>query len=143
MSYQPDTRARLQAATRFFARAVSFDLECPHCGDVYQIRAGKARQRSVKDPNWDPYTGRFTCTNKDCQRVYIIGLVAWPVIAARHVASATPADQVPHPRQLAQLRREGGGWWMPDPEGQRYARPHETNLTAEEERPDHDDPDTD
>jgi predicted RNA-binding Zn-ribbon protein involved in translation (DUF1610 family) len=136
MSYTPDTRQRLTASTRFFARLHSFDLECPHCGDVYVVRMGSTRKRSEKHPNWDPTTGRFTCTNKDCGRVYVLGILAWPIVKAPRVASATPEDQVPHPRQLAALRREGGGWWLPDSAGQRYARPSETNLTLEEERPD-------
>lgn len=95
--------------------------------------------QKVKDPNWDPWTARFTCTNAQCTRQYVLGLLAWPIIPASRVASAPPADQVPGPRQLAQLRREGGGWWLPDDAGQRYVRPHETNLTTEEERPDDED----
>ena len=126
-----DTRARLSRSTRFFARLQAFDLECPHCGTVYQIR-----MKPRKDRNWDPWTGRFHCTTKNCARVYVLGILAWPIIAAPNAASATPADQVPGPRQLAQMRKEGGGWWLPDEEGQRYTRPHETNLTTEEERPD-------
>lgn len=134
-----DTRQRIEKATRFFARLVSFDLECPHCGDVYSVRGGTARKKGTGsrdyDANWDPMTGRFKCTNKLCGRVYLLGMLAWPIIRAPHVASATPEDQVPSPRQLAQMRREGGGWWLQDGEGQRYKRPHETNLTTEEERP--------
>lgn len=133
-----DTRRRIQKAVRFFARLASFDMECPHCGDVYQIRLGTARSGGKRDPNWDPQTGRFTCTNKHCGRVYILGILAWPIIKSPRVASQPPADQVPHPRQLAQMRKEGGGWWLDDTDGQRWARPLETNLTLEEERP-HDD----
>lgn len=141
MSWAQDTRRRLERAVRFFGRLASFDLECPHCGDVYQVRLGGARRSGQKDPNWDPQTARFRCTNKDCGRVYVLGIVAWPIIKAPRVASMPPEDQVPSPRQLAQMRREGGGWWMDDAEGQRYARPHETNLTLEEERPRDDDDD--
>jgi hypothetical protein len=136
-----DTRRRLQKATRFFARPIAFDLECPHCGDVYTVRPGTARRKSVRDPNWDPWTARFRCTNKECGRTYLIGLLAWPIVAAPNAASAPPADQVPHERQLVALRKEGGGWWLPKEERQRYPRPHETNLTTEEERPHHDDDD--
>lgn len=137
-----DNRPRIAKATRFFARLHSFDLECPHCGDVYQIRTGAIRKASLKEsPNWDPWTGRFTCTNKRCGKVYVLGILAWPIIRAPRVASSTPADQVPSPRQLAALRKEGGGFWMPDEEGQRYPRPHETNLTTEPERPENDDDD--
>lgn len=146
-----DTRTRITKAQRFFARLASFDLECPHCGDVYQIRygqakklSGKGRYRATRHPNWDPWTARFTCTNKDCGRSYVLGILAWPVKSgAHHVASAPPADQVPNARQLAQMRKEGGGWWMEEGEGQRYARPHETNLTTEEDRSEHDEDEDD
>lgn len=137
-----DNRQRVAKATRFFARLHAFDLECPHCGDVYQIRVGEARVKSQKaSPNWDPWTGRFTCTNNRCGKRYVLGILAWPIVAAPRVASSTPADQVPSPRQLAGLRKEGGGFWMPDAEGQRYPRPYETNLTTEPERPDNDEDD--
>lgn len=131
--YTPDTRQRLARATRFFARVGSFDLECPHCGKVYVLRGTDARlQRHLS--TWDPTTARFTCT-AGCHRVYIIGIVAWPV--GKGIAEAgTPRDQVPTPRQLAALRKEGGGWWLADEAKQRYAIPDETNLTTEEDRPD-------
>ena len=139
--YTPDARQRLQRAQRFFARPLSFDMECPHCGDVYSIRMAGARKSHTKDPNWDTLTARFTCTNTACARSYVLGIVAWPIIASPRVASSPPMDQVPSPRQLAQMRKEGGGWWMPEEEGQRYQRPHETNLTTELDRPE--DPDED
>lgn len=134
-----DTRQRLTAAQRFFARLHSFDLECPHCGDVYTIRLGATRAKGKGSAApYDPMTARFTCTNKGCGRAYVLGILAWPIVAAPRVASQPPADQVPSPRQVAALRKEGGGWWMPEGEGQRYPRPHETNLTTEEDRPDDD-----
>lgn len=136
----PDTRTRVAKAQRFFARLHSFDLECPRCGDVYVIRLAK-KKTSQPSPHWDPWTARFTCTNSACGKTYLLGILAWPIVSAPRVASSPPADQVPNERQLAQLRKEGGGWWMPDAEGQRYQRPHTTNLTTEEARTDHDDPD--
>jgi len=139
MSYTPDTRQRIAKAQRFFARLESFSLECPACGDVYVIRQGASRKAGAKSDAWDSTTGRFTCTNKDCGRHYVLGILAWPIVAAPRVATATPEDQVPGPRQLAQLRKEGGGWWLPDEDGQRYPRPKETNLTTEENRPDDED----
>ena len=130
-----EIRALLARSTRFFGRLQSFDLECPHCGTVYQIRMS-----AQHPPQWDPWTARFVCTTRDCERLYLLGILAWPIGASPKVASAPPRDQVPLPRQLAQMRREGGGWWLPD--GARIRRPHPdtTNLTTEEERPDdHDD----
>lgn len=125
---------RLARSTRFFARLQSFDLECPHCGTVYQIRVS-----TRKDQNWDPWTARFHCTTRHCDRTYVLGILAWSIRG--NAATTPPADQVPGPRQLAQMRREGGGWWLPDEDAQRYPRPLETNITTEEERPDDDEND--
>jgi hypothetical protein len=135
MAYQPDTRQRLQPAQRFFARLQSFDLECPKCGTVYQVRMPRGGHKTV---NYDPWTARFRCTAKNCNGMYVLGILAWPIVATTRVASQPPEDQVPSPRQLGQMRKEGGGWWMPESEGQRYKRPRTTNLTTEEDRPDDD-----
>ena len=130
MTWTPDTRQRLAKATRFFARLTSFDMECPHCGYVYQVRTGR------KDKNWDPITARFDCTQAGCERRYVLGVLAWPVsTGGHHTASMPPEDQVPRPYQLAQMRKEGGGWWLPVEERIKYQKPLETNLTTEEDRP--------
>ena len=133
-TYIPDPRPRLAKATRFFARLQSFDMECPACGKVFIIRkeTNLPRQRRGIAP-WDPTTARFRCAG--CERPYILGIVAWPIAKVPHVGTATPRDQVPHPRQLAELRREGAGWWMADSDAQRRPRPDETNLSAELDRP--------
>lgn len=124
-----DNRPRIQAATRFFARPESFTLECPRCGLVYQIRMG------TKAEHWDHTTSQFKCTNKGgCGIVYLIGLLAWPVSPRAWIKGA-PRDQVPNVRQLAQLRKEGGGWWLADTDKQRYEIVHESNLTTEPQRP--------
>lgn len=138
-----DTRSRLARATRFFARLQSFDLECPHCGTVYQVRIRGQSARS-RSRCWDPWTARFHCTAKGgCQRRYVLGIVAWPLGTGPRAAVYTPEDQVPHPRQLAQMRKEGGGWWMPDAEAITLRRPIATNLTTEEERLDQGEDDDD
>lgn len=137
MTYVRDTRQRLQRATRFFARVESCTLECPHCGLIYQIHS-----RTRKLEHWDRRTGRFRCTGKGgCGRSYILGICAWPVLGAPGVATQTPEDQVPSPRQLAQMRKEGAGWWLDEQDGITLKRPDETNLTLEEERPDAEDDD--
>lgn len=124
-----DPHTRLARATRFFARLVSFDLECPRCGTVYTVRVNASN-----GGKWDTDTGRFTCTKADCARTYLLGILAWPV--GTRGGSQPPDDQVPSIRQLAQLRAEGGGWWMADDDKQRWPKPLETNLTTEEDRPD-------
>lgn len=139
--WTPDTRKRIAKAQRFFARLENFSLECPACGDVYVIRQGVARKASRKSEVWDPTCARFRCTNKLCHKVYVLGILAWPVAHTPKVASAMPEDQVPGPRELAQMRREGGGWWMDEGDAIRSARPGETNLTTETERPERGDED--
>lgn len=129
----PDNRQRIQKATRFFARPVTFDLECPACGEVYKIRqAGSSSQRRTAEGVYDWTTSRFTC--RRCEKAYVIGLLAWPIGPAPNVASATPRDQVPNLRQLAGLRKEGQGFWLPEQEKITRAVPDETNLTGETNR---------
>jgi rubredoxin len=133
MTPHPD----LVGAQRFFARVRSFDLECPHCGLVYRIR------KDTRPNVWNPRTARFCCLDRDaggCQRSYVIGVLAWPVeIGGGHMGNVPPADQVPGPRQLAQLRQEAGGWWLTD-EYRHRGRPNVTNLTGELDRPPEEDP---
>lgn len=127
----PPPHPQILGAQRFFARILACDLECPHCGRVYLLRLG-----ALKESYHDPRTARFTC--RDCGRVYVLGLLAWP--AGRGAGSnVPPADQVPGPRQLGQMRAEGYGWWMPD-EYRPKGRPDPTNLTGEETRPEPEDP---
>ena len=134
--YIPDTRQRIQKSTRFFARPESFALECPHCGEVYIIRRGQP------SPAWEMSTARFTCSSKDgCGKRYVIGLLAWPIGPAPKVASGTPRDQVPSPRQIGMMRKEGGGWWLPEKDRITEKIPDETNLTLEGERPEREDDD--
>jgi hypothetical protein len=64
----------------------------------------------------------------------VLGIVAWPIATMPGVAQQPPEDQVPHPRQLAGLRKEGWGWWLSDSEAITRARPIQTNLTTEEDR---------
>ncbi len=129
MPKSPPPHPELTNAQRFFARVRSFDMECPHCGLVYRVR---------KDTNptiWNPRTALFTCLDRrmgGCKRTYVIGMLAWPK-GRGSGSGAPPADQVPGPRQLAQLRQEAGGWWMTD-EYKHKGRPDPTNLTGELDR---------
>lgn len=117
-------------ARRFFARVQAFDLECPACGRVEQVRPSTGGKPG-KAQTYDPGRARWRC--RGCQRVYVIGLIAW---TAGKAAPIPPADQVPGPRELAQMREEGWGWWiptLPDPapagvEGP----PRQTNFAARE-----------
>lgn len=130
-------------ATRFFARLIAFDLECPRCGKVFRVRRlnkhklsaraldeGKDSIRAIKH-TWNPTTARFVCTGKDgCAKEFTLGLLAWdPSRGAR--AQALPTDQVPTHRQLAELRAEGQGHWMPH---QPTGRMSTSNITNSAER---------
>ena len=132
-------------ATRFFARLIAFDLECPRCGKVFRVRrlnrhkmAARVLDDDTRHPyhTWNPTTARFTCTGKDgCQKTFVLGLLAWePPKGAR--AGALPVDHVPTHRQLAELRAEGQGHWMPHQSVGRM----ESNLAITDERgEDHED----
>lgn len=131
----PHPRDLIIGAQRFYARWGRV-LECPHCGEVYRIN------RETPTSIWNPRTARFACTGRyGCQRQYIIGTLAWPISSGRtpNAANAPPVDQVPGPRQLAQMREDGWGWWMPD-EYKIVGRPDPTNLTGETDRPEPEDP---
>ena len=122
-------------ATRFFARIVNVDLECPKCGKVFTLRRANVRRISSRTPGtWDPSTSTFTCTGKDgCQRKFVLGVLAWD--KPRGItAGAVPADQVPNIRQLAALRAEGDGWWMPEGTHTTGRMDH-SNLATVEKRP--------
>lgn len=129
-------------ATRFFARLIAFDLECPRCGKVFRVRRLSRTKLSAvaldeHEHTWNPTTARFVCTGKDgCQKEYILGMLAWdPPRGAR--AGALPTDQVPTHRQLAELRQEGQGHWMPN---HNMGRMNASNIAATDERPEgHDD----
>ncbi len=127
----PPPHPRIALAQRFFARVRTFDMECPHCGEVYQIREG-----AYTTQYFNRRTARFTCDK--CGRTYILGMLAWPVNTSGN-SNVPPADQVPGPRQLAQLRTDGDGWWMPD-QYKHKGRPDPTNLTGEPDRPEPEDP---
>ncbi len=119
-------------AQRFFARLRTFDIECPHCGLVYRIR------QDSPDLYWNPRTARFYCNiSGGCGLQFTLGILAWPVGTGKG-SNTPPADQVPGPRQLPQMRAEAGSWWMPD-EYKHKGRPDPTNLTGQPVRPEPED----
>ena len=119
-------------AQRYFARVRTFDTECPVCGLVYRVRI------DIAATTWDRRTARFRCLGwGGCGARFTFGMLAWPVGNGPQ-SHTPPADQVPGPRQLAQIRAEGDGWWMPDAYRHR-GRPDPTNLTGAEVRPEPED----
>ena len=121
-------------ADRFFARVQAFTAECPHCGAVSAVRAAN-QHGSTAPAIYDPRTARWTC--RECGRTYVVGLLAWPCPRGQG-AQAPPDDQIPGPRQLPQLRADGGSYWLPE-ELKTTGRMDVSNLTGEEERQDPED----
>lgn len=104
-------------ATRFWARIQALDLECPRCGKVFRLRTARAsRLRPVRlgvRHVWHPATQTFTCAGRDgCLKQFRLGVLAWEPPRGKR-AGAVAEDLIPSPRELAQLRAEGEGWWMP------------------------------
>jgi hypothetical protein len=111
-------------ATRFWAKPLAGWLECPRCGKVIYFQTSKGRTK--QNAEWDPRTSRLQCP--ECKLVLVLGLLAWPVKPGQ--ARTAPRDQVPQERQLAQLRAQGAGWWLPQSQAKQGYRPDDTNVTA-------------
>ena len=125
----------LTRATRFFARIHgSFDCECPACGQLVRV-AGvtgpRPKQADRAAVAYDARTATFRCPS--CNKAYTVGLVFWPR-AGHGVKLGLPLDQIPNLRQAQELRREGGGWWLPDDAAVKSSPVHESNLAVEPER---------
>lgn len=112
-------------ATRFFARVRAAVLECPACGHVISF----GQPRDAQAGSWDKTTSRLTCPQ--CQRVFLLGILAWPTRkGGARVSNTLPRDQVPDERQRAELRAQARGWWMPEDQAKGRWRPDDTNGTA-------------
>jgi hypothetical protein len=126
-------------ASRFWAKVTEFTCECPKCGKVLHARThGNPSRRKSRFPYWDPRTGRLECPqpNGGCGKVFVVGLILWPVRVGIGPRVVAPRDSVPNERQLAQLRAMaeqgpgGAGWWMPQAMAKGITRPDDTNITA-------------
>ncbi len=125
----------LPTATRFYARVLACQFECPRCGHLIQIgRQGRnrgldqAQSSQTAGGDWDATTARVKC--RVCRLTLLLGLLAWPVRAGGWTSVTKPMDQVPNERQLAELRGEAGGFWMPEEMAQPRFKPEHTNITA-------------
>lgn len=111
-------------AQRFFARVLGAVFECPKCGYLYKFGPGQADR--THNARYDPRTSRFQCDK--CGLTLMFGLLAWPVEKGDPRPPTLPRDQVPTPRQVAELRQAEHGWWMVKPK--RRHRAEDTNQTA-------------
>ena len=89
-----------------FARPISFDLECPHCGSVDSI--GRSRRPWKTFGHYNPITSKWLCPT--CRRLFKIGLAIWPVSRTgnRQRGIARSADTIPSERELQSLRQLSG-----------------------------------
>jgi len=96
-----------------FARVLSFDLECPHCGTIDAVRTGRRAP-----PRFHMVRSRWRC--RACRRIYSVGLVVRPVRRAgnRPYNDGQPPDTTPTDDQMRQLqqvlgetRGESVGWY--------------------------------
>lgn len=117
-------------AQRFFAKVHAFTAECPSCGHVVSVRQ-RNQHGSTSIAIYEERSARWQC--KECGRIYVVGMLAWPCPRGSG-AAAPPDDQVPGPRELAQLRDDGGGFWLPEAYKTK-GRQAWSNLTGETERP--------
>lgn len=126
---------REYGAIRFFAQVGSFVCECPYCGTVASVLRQNQHAKTAKAA-YNPKTARFRCL--DCKRQYVVGLLLWPEPRGGG-SKGIPDDQVPGPRQLAQLRADGAGYWLPDSLRETAGRMDTSNLTGEADRPEPED----
>lgn len=110
---------------RFYADPYRRLLECPACGKLLRLERSP---KGTKQPTFDPRTSRLRCT--ECGKVFVIGLVAWPVRQGSGQTATKPRDQVPNERQLGELRAGGLGCWLGSDQPKPARRPDNTNITA-------------
>jgi len=95
-----------------FARIAGALLECPSCGELWDIRAGAwqtGRQRGARKHQagaFDPLTARFTCCS--CGLRAVLGLVLY-LVGEGERDPQPPKDWRAGVRQRARLRAQGGG----------------------------------
>jgi hypothetical protein len=123
--------AQLPAASRFFARIDRFECECPSCGQIIlssrqargydldrlkspseQRAAAKLlpQNRSVRRLIYNPLTQRLKCPH--CNTSYTVGLLLYPLHHGGRYRPVQPPDTIPSRREMAELRRYAGGWWL-------------------------------
>jgi hypothetical protein len=104
-----------------FARPVAFDLECPDCGTLDVVRAGRGRWSA----NFNEITHRWMC--RGCRRLWMIGLAVWPLrrTGNRQRGPARPLDVRPTDKQLLDLPQLYGVVRQ-----QRYRRGAPVNLVG-------------
>lgn len=110
----------LTGAIRFFARVLTFDCECPTCGAILRATGGGlgvgdrvSRAHREQGAIWNVVTGRLRCPS--CRRLYVAGLLLYPVDVHNGRQIRPPEDRVPSALQRAALRSLREGFLMPDP----------------------------
>ena len=90
---------------RVFARVLSFDLECPHCGTIDCVRTRSRLPWLNASPRFHIFRSRWRC--RACRRVYAVGLALWPASRAgnRPRGDRRPLDTRPSLTQIMQMRQ--------------------------------------
>lgn len=115
----------LGESIRFFARLSAFDCECPYCGRLLMVGRGKPDNK-----RYNRVTSIVTCADRagdethevvrGCGRKFLLGIIAWPLKSGPTPErpgplDPRPPDQVPSPRQLAEIRQYARGIWTKKP----------------------------
>jgi hypothetical protein len=107
--------------TRFYARLVPLELECPACGRiiVQELMTGIRKRKKGKGQKWEylkhpaynPVTGRLSCPY--CGRTFALGVLAWETQKGGGDRPSDvrlrPADQYPTDAQKREIRRVQAG----------------------------------
>lgn len=97
---------------RLFGRVTAALLECPSCGEIFDIRAGAwgtGRQRGPRGHPagvFDPLSAQVRCPR--CQGRYVIGIVLYLVEAGERSAEA-PKDWQATVRERVRMREQARG----------------------------------
>ena len=70
---------------------------------------GPTRQRKARARLYDQRSQRFACPNRDCNAVFYLGLVAWPVWTGPRGTMPPPEDVLPTVAEARGLRAVLGG----------------------------------
>ncbi|HKB39431.1 MAG TPA: hypothetical protein VKD72_23545 [Gemmataceae bacterium] len=120
----------MMPSTRFFARLDRFECECPNCGRLLfaaldmrrapnglwginarrTVAKSEPRRKSVRNLTWNPYSQRLCCPW--CRKSYVCGLLVFPVKNGMWRLVRPPFDAKPNKRELAEIRRRAGGWYL-------------------------------
>lgn len=115
---------------RIYGRIDSGYVECPKCGCLMAL--GFHSAQSVRRPEvYHPATGVLRCPGANCGRVYVLGILAWPLRGGGRGGPVGAArDKVPNPLQAKRLEKliASRSWYHDEAIDRR--RPSQSNSLA-------------